>query len=102
MIDKNQLTEMYEKMRSAALLQFSKAVKGRHSFGQVVLVQKGVLAWSKACGQLHLCAPSPKPLQDKIVHPDCGVDVDDELKNILTGMALKAIEGVSDVNVTGI
>jgi len=101
MIDKNQLTQMYEQIRSAAL-RSSKAVKGRHSFGQVVLAQKGVVAWAKTCCQLQFCAPSPKPIHNIIGQTAREQNIDEALKNILTGMALKAIEGGANVNVSGI
>jgi hypothetical protein len=105
-IDKNQLTKMYEKMRAAAL-PFSGSVKGRHSFGQVVLSQKGILAWAQTCAELHFCAPvscTPvsKPLQLGGMPSHSEIDLSDELKNLLTLMALSAVEGVRHADVNGI
>jgi hypothetical protein len=99
-------TKMYEKMRAAAL-PFSGSVKGRHSFGQVVLSQKGILAWAQTCAELHFCAPvscTPvsKPLQLGGMPSHSEIDLSDELKNLLTLMALSAVEGVRHADVNGI
>jgi len=100
-MDKNQLIEMYEKMRGAAL-HCGGTVKGRHSFGQVVLSQKGILAWAQACGQLHLCTPVSRPVRPGRQQEKREIDLSDELKNVLTLMALNAIEGGVDATVNGI
>ena len=101
MMDKNQLIEMYEKMRSAAL-HCGGTVKGRHSFGQVVLSQKGILAWAQACAQLHLCRPVSRPVQPHRQQTKRDIDLSDELKNVMTLMALNAVQGVGDATVNGI
>ena len=101
LIEKKQLIEMYEKMRAAAL-RFSGSVKGRHSFGQVVLSQKGILAWAQACAQLHFCTPVSKPVQPDRQPTNREVALSDELKNVLTLMALSAVEGKEYVSVNGI
>jgi len=100
-MDKNQLIEMYEKMRGAAL-RFCGTVKGRHSFGQVVLSQKGILAWAQACAQLHLCRPVSLPVRPGRQQAKREIDLSDELKNVLTLMALNAVQGGGDATVNGI
>jgi hypothetical protein len=96
-MNKHQVVEMYEKMRAAAL-RFKGPVKGRHSFGQVVLSEKGVLSWAKACTKLYACAPPLPPLPPARTPANREIDMSDELKNILTLMALSAVEGGGDVN----
>jgi hypothetical protein len=96
-MNKHQVIEMYEKMRAAAL-GFKGLIKGRHSFGQVVLSEKGVLSWAKACTELYACAPPLPPLPPSRTPANREIDISDELKNILTLMALSATEGAGDVN----
>ena len=92
---------MYEKMRATAL-RFSGSVKVRHSFGQVVLFQKGILAWAQACTQLHFCRPVFQPVQHDRQQVKREIDLSDELKNVLTSMALSVVEGREYANVNGI
>jgi hypothetical protein len=96
-MNKHQVIEMYEKMRATAL-RFKGSVKGRYSFGQVVLSEKGVLSWAKACTKLYAYTPPLPPLQPIRTPANREIDMSDELKNILTLMALSAVEGAGHVN----
>jgi hypothetical protein len=96
-MNKHQVIEKYEEMRATAL-GFKGPVKGRHSFGQVVLSEKGVLSWAKAYTKLYAYAPPLTPLQPVRTPANREIDMSDELKNILTLMALSAVEGAGDVN----
>jgi hypothetical protein len=100
-MNKDQVIEMYEKMRATAL-RLKGSFKGRQSFGQMVLSEKGVLSWAKACSKLYGCTPPLPPLQPVRTPTNREIDMSDELKNILTLMALSAIEGAGHVNVNGV
>lgn len=100
-MDKDQIIDMYEKMRAAAL-RFSGSVKGRHSFGYVVLSKKGIVSWSRAYAELYACTPQSIPVPPIRAQSDSEITLNDELKNILTLMALSAVEGAGHANVNGV
>lgn len=100
-MDKHQVIDRYEKMRAAAL-SAAGSVQDRQSFGHVVVSKKGVLSWAATCGELLGCS-SPRPRTQTVrKQTDREVDLSDELKNILTLMALSAVEGAEDANVSGV
>lgn len=100
-MNEKQIIDRYEKMRAAAL-NASDSIHGGQSFGYVVLTGKGVLSWAVACGELHDCT-LPRPRAKSIrKQTDSVVNLNDALKNILTFMALRAVEGAGNAAVNGI
>jgi hypothetical protein len=100
-MDMHLLIDRYEKMRAVALC-VAGSVPGKQSFGQVVLLKKGVLSWAAACRELHDCTPPPPRAQTVRERTGGEVDLSYELKNVLTLMALSAVEGAGYANVNGV
>ncbi len=96
MHDTSFLIEMYEKMRIAST-RSSNTTKGRHWFGKAVLENKGLLAWVTVCNDLSPSESKPQPFLSSVSQTDREIDDNDELKNILTQMAMKIVEGALDV-----
>jgi hypothetical protein len=92
MVEKGQLIETYEAIRISAARSYQGSL-GPYGLEKKVVVEKGILAWAIQWGQLRLDAPL-KPLSKEVAEQTGRqVNTNLELKNVLTQIALKLVEG---------
>lgn len=92
-IDKDLLIGTYEAMRLSAASCCYAGV-GAYGLQKKVVAENGVLAWALRWGQLHPSAPLSRPLFKQVAEkPRRQFNVDNELKDVLTHIALKLVQG---------
>ena len=92
MPDTHAVKQLYENMRAGAITP-SRSAEMRNSYGASVFGSRGFLAWATICAKLQVTAPASKPLLRAVPDPGAADDANYQLKNILTQMALRFVEG---------
>ena len=92
MLDVHAVKQLYENMRAGAVTP-SRAAEMRNSYGTSVLGSRGFLAWARTCAKLQVTTPVSNPLPRAVTDPGAAIDANYQLKNILTQMALRFVEG---------
>jgi len=92
-IDKDLLIGTYEAMRLSAASCCYASV-GAYGSQKKVVAENGVLAWAIRWGQLQRSTALSRPLFKQVAEqPRRQFKVNDELKNVLTHVALKLVQG---------
>ena len=92
-IDKDLLIGTYEAMRLSAVRGCHAGVES-YGLQKKVVAENGVLAWAIRWGQLHPSAPLTRPLFKQVAEqPRSQFNVNNELKDVLTHIAIKLVQG---------
>jgi len=92
-LDDTAVKQLYENMRTIAITP-TRSNEMMNSYGANVLGSRGLLAWAKTCTKLQITTPAQDPVPRATLCRDARTDVEYQLKNVLTQMALRFVEGV--------
>jgi hypothetical protein len=87
MINWQEVKNNYESMRATAISN-ARTNETRFTNGTTVLLRRGLLGWAMGC-----FSPASRLLELSHSRPKLASDPGSELRNILTSMALRFVEG---------